>query len=284
MLLLLAATSAAGDLTLDEVFARPEGALPRRIQFSGDSKQLGYLLERADRLSDLWTIDLPDGEPRILIRAQGRQELTAAQKAARERRREKGKGVTAYAWRPGSRDILVPRSGDLYLWQAGKLKRLTTTTPAERDPRWSPDGRLLAYVREDNLFVRDVDAGSERRLTQWGGGQRRCGLAEFIAGEELGRHRGFWWSPDSKRIAYVRTDSTRVPKFAIPRVLNARGGVAQQEYPRAGDRNVRWSLWVVDLEDGAELQVPIRDEYLVRVDWDDAGLAIHPPSRSGSLP
>jgi len=280
VLLLLVATSAAEDLSLDEVFARPEGALPRRFQFSPDGKQLAYLLERADRLSDLWVMDLPIGEPRILIQAQGRQELTAEQKAARERKRERGGGVTSYAWRPGSRDILVPRSGDLHLWQGGKLKRLTTTKDAERDPRWSPDGRLLAYVRDNNLWVRDVDAGTERQLTEWGVVKRRCGLAEFIAGEELGRHRGFWWSPDSKRIAYVRTDSARVPGFAIPKALAVRGGVKVQEYPRAGDPNVAWSLRVVDVEDGADSHVPVHDEYLVRVDWDDAGLAMQTANRS----
>ena len=280
LLLLLAATADAQELSLDAVFGRPEGALPRRFRFSHDGTRLAYLLERADRLSDLWVVDLPDGEPRVLIRAQGAQRLTPEQKAARERRRERGIGVTAYAWRPGARDILVPRSGDLFLWQAGKLKRLTRTRAAERDARFSPDGRLLAYVRDDNLFVRDVEAGTERQLTQWGAGKRRCGLAEFIAGEELGRHRGFWWSPDSKRIAYVRTDSTRVPEFAIPRALDVRGGVRQQEYPRAGDPNVEWSLWVVDVGDGAESRVPIEGEYLVRVDWDEAGLAMQTSDRS----
>jgi len=279
VLLALAATSTAADLTLDDVFAKPEGALPRRFRFSPDGKRLAYLLERADRLSDLWAIDLPDGKPRILIKAEGRQELTSEQRAARERKRERGSGVTSFAWRPGSGEILVPRSGDLFLWQAGKLKRLTRTKAAERDARWSPDGRLLAYVRDDNLFVRLVDKGTERQLTKWGGGKRRCGLAEFIAGEELGRHRGFWWSKDSKRIAYVRTDSSVVPRFAVPRALDARGASSAQEYPRAGDPNAAWSLWVLDVEDGSEVRVPVEDEYLVRVEWDDAGLIMQTSGR-----
>jgi len=271
LLLVLIAPLTAAELTLDDVFGRPEGRLPRRMTFSPDGKQLAYLLERKNRLSDLWVLDLPSGAPRILIRAKGRQKLTKEQEAARERRRERGTGVTAFSWRPGSRDILVPRSGDLFLWSDKQLVRMTRTKAAERDAQWSPDGRLLAYVRDDNLFVRDVDAGKERQLTTWGGGRRSCGLAEFIAGEELGRHRGFWWSKDSKRIAYVRTDSTNVPRFEVPRALDARGAPSSQDYPRAGDANVSWSLRTHDLESGSEAQVPVSGEYLVRVEWDDAG-------------
>jgi len=216
----------------------------------------------------------------VLIRAQGRQKLSEAQKAARERRRERGFGVTAFSWRASGREILVPRSGDLYLWRDGKLDRLTKTKAAERNARWSPDGRLLAYVRDDNLFVRDVDANKERQLTTWGGGRRRCGLAEFIAGEELGRHRGFWWSKDSKQLAYVRTDSTEVPEFDVPRALGVRGTPHTQEYPRAGDSNVEWSLWTIEVASGADTKVPVGGEYLVRTEWDDAGLLVQTSDRA----
>ncbi|MHC4953909.1 MAG: DPP IV N-terminal domain-containing protein, partial [Planctomycetota bacterium] len=263
-LLLLCAAAAAGDLTLNDVFGRPGGALPRAFQFSPDASRLAYLLERKNRLSDLWEIDLAGGKARVLIAAKGRQKLTKEQQAARERRRERAFGVTSYQWRPKSSGILVPRSGDLYLWRNGKLERLTETKPPERKPRWSPDGRAIAYVRDKNLHVLDVETGKERMLTRWGKGNRNCGLADFIAGEELGRHDGFWWSDDSRFIAYVRFDLSLVPRFRIPKALDVRGMSEVQEYPRAGDPNAPWWLHVIDVASGQDIQIPVANEYLVR--------------------
>ncbi|MHC4450325.1 MAG: alpha/beta fold hydrolase [Planctomycetota bacterium] len=264
ILVLLPGTAAFGqELTLEQVFARPEGRLPRRFAVSPDGKRLTFLLARNGGLSDLWSMDLATGERTLLIEAKSKQQLTEEEKADRERRRERGTGVTSYAWQPKGDAILIPRSGDLYLWRGKELELLVADA---RKPRWSPDGKRIAYVRDQNLFMVDLENRKETKLTAWGGGNRRCGLAEFIAGEELGRHVGFWWAPDSRRIAYVRTDSSGVPGFQIPNLLHARNEPQPQSYPRAGDRNVSWALHVVG--DGEDKPLPIEDEYLVRVDWE----------------
>ena len=261
ILVLLAGSAAAQQLSLEQVFARPAGNLPRSFAFSPDGKKLTYLLARGGGLSDLWAMDLETGERVVLVEAKRKQTLTAEEKAARERRRERGFGVTGYAWQPGGEAILIPRSGDAYLWR-GEMELLIKRA---RDPRWSPDGTRIAFVRDKNLFVFDLEGRKETQLTTWGGGTRRCGTAEFIAMEELGRHRGFWWAPDSKRIAYVRTDSKGVPTFRIPNPLHERNEPQAQVYPRAGDPNVKWSLHVT----GRDEPVAVSGEYLVRVNWED---------------
>ncbi|MHC4937369.1 MAG: DPP IV N-terminal domain-containing protein [Planctomycetota bacterium] len=260
ILLMFAVPATAQQLSLERVFSRPEGRLPRRFAFSPDGKRLTYLLAREGELSDLWSMDLESGERTVLVKAEGKQKLTEEEKAARERRRERGTGVTSYTWQPKGDAILIPRSGDLYLWR-GRMNLLVENA---RDARWSPDGKRIAFVRKKNLWVIEVDTKRQTQLTTWGGGTKRCGQAEFIAMEELGRHRGFWWAPDSKRIAYVRTDETGVPSFQIPNLLHERNEPQRQIYPRAGDPNVKWTLHVT----GSDEALPIADEYLVRVDWE----------------
>jgi dipeptidyl-peptidase-4 len=104
-------------------------------------------------------------------------------------------------------------------------------------------------------------------LTTSGGGAVECGLAEFIAAEELGRDEGFWWSPDSTRIAYVETDVSDVPIFRMPG-LDERGTPVEQRYPRPGDPNARWILKAVGAGGGEpEVLIRVEEEYLVKAGW-----------------
>jgi len=267
--------------SLADVFGRPAGELPFRFAFSHDGSKLAYLKrrEKAD-LTDLWVYDLKRGRHAVALRADGVETLTATERADRERRRDRTRGVGRYWWNPRDETILVPRSGDLYvLHDDGKLERLTRTEAPERNPRWSPDGRAIAYVRQKNLFVRRD--GAETQLTRAGGGAVACGLAEFIAMEELGRHDGFWWSKDSQLLAYSETDATGVPKFYMHDYLDVRGAPVEQTYPRAGDTNVAWSLKVVPAAGGAPVTVQVEGEYLVRVDWmPDGHLAVQVADRA----
>lgn len=283
LLFLLAACAAAppAPRSLADVFGRPEGQLPFRFAFSHDGRRLAYLKRREQEdLTDLWVYDLQRHRHEVVLRAEGAEELTAAQRAARERRRDRTRGIARYWWSPADETILVPRSGDLYLLHgAGKLERLTRTESPERNPRWSPDGRAIAYVRDRNLYVR-CD-GKEAQLTDAGGDAVACGLAEFIAMEELGRHEGFWWSQDSRLLAYAETDATDVPTFFLHDYLDVRGRPVEQAYPRAGDKNVTWALKVVPATGGKPVTMQVAGEYLVRVDWmPDGHLAVQAADRA----
>src|SRR5690606_18983067 len=84
------------------------------------------------------------------------------------------------------------------------------------DPHLSPDGTKVAFVRDGELWVLPVSGSSEaRRLTSGAEPGLTNGLAEFIAQEELDRDRGFWWSPDGAKIAYIRADSRHIPDYTI---------------------------------------------------------------------
>jgi dipeptidyl-peptidase-4 len=266
--------------SLENVFGRPEGHLPFRFAFSHDGRKLAYLKRREkEDLTDLWVYDLKSGRHAVRLRAGGAQTFTAAELAARERRRDKTRGIGRYWWNPKDDTILVPQSGDLHLLRGGKLERLTRTEAPERNPRWSPDGSAIAFVRDENLYV--LRDGAETQLTTAGGGAVACGLAEFIAMEELGRHAGFWWSKDSRRLAYAETDASAVPRFFMHDYLDVRGAPVEQVYPRAGDENVTWSLKVVPATGGEPVTMQVGGEYLVRVDWmPDGHLAVQVSDRA----
>ena len=271
LLLFACAATRPAPMPLDLCFEQPEGPLPFRYAFNHDGSKLAYLKAReADGLTDLWVYDVAGGEHSTLLRAEGPGTLTEAERAARERRRDKTLGIGRYAWNPRDDSILLTLSGDLFVLRDGALERLTKTRAAERDAAWSPDGRSIAFVRNKDVWV--WSEGAERRLTKGGGGAVTCGLAEFIAGEELGRHEGFWWAPDSERIAYVEFDESKVPLFRMHDYLHPVGRVVEQRYPRAGDPNVTWALKVVGVGDGETVSIEVADEYLVRVDWAPDGM------------
>lgn len=250
---------------LGEIVRDPTGPRPFQIRFRPDGKWLAWLQERAgpDRLTDLWGYEIATGRKVALLRAEGPQRLSPEEQAARERRREGHLGLSSYEWNPEDGSLLLPIDGDLWRLKEGSLERITQTPEPELEAAWSPDGRSLAWVSAGNLHV------DGRALTTEGGGKVRCGLAEFIAQEELGRQRGFWWSPDGRRIAYVRTDSTGVPLFPMQDPLH--GTTLHQEYPRAGDANVSWRLGVLPAAGGPTVWMQVEGEYLVRADWSPDG-------------
>jgi dipeptidyl-peptidase-4 len=268
LLLLLLAACRNTALPIAEVVRDPYAPRPFQFRFSPDGREVAYLLERErNGPADLWSVEVATGARRLRVEG-GEALLSPEERAARERLRQRHEGISAFAWSPKGGSILLPLGGDLYRLDGETLTRLTGTAAPELCPAFSPDGESIAYVRDGNLHVL---RGTERALTTEGAGKIRCGLAEFIAMEELGRHEGFWWSPDSTRIAYVRTDSSAVPLHILSDPRSERGGGEPQEYPRAGDPNVLWKVGVVPASGGATVWLPVKDEYLSRVQWTPDG-------------
>ncbi len=262
---------------MDRALGRPEGQLPFAFSFSRDNARVAFLLRREeDGVADLWEIEVATWNRALLLRAEGATTLSPEERAERERRRERGKGITRYWRNPADDSFLFVIDGDLHVLAGGELKRLAETPAPELSPRWSPDGKSIAFVREKNLYV--LRDGVETQLTTAGGGAIECGLAEFIAAEELGRDEGFWWSPDSTKIAYVETDVSDVPIFRMPG-LDERGTPVEQRYPRPGDPNAKWALKVVGAGGGEPLTMQVEGEYLVRVRWTPGSLYVQVADR-----
>ncbi len=282
------ARTAATPLSLERVYGEPplQGRLTRQSELSPDGTWVSYLRPSAtdsDQL-ELWAQPTAGGEPRKLVSADEvlggrRQQLTEAERMALERKRISQGGITGYQWcGPDGRTLLFPLSGDLYLVrlteQGPQAQRLTNDPDVpEQDPTCSPDGSQLAYVKSGNLWLQPLHTqGAARALTTDGTGTRFWGLAEFIAAEELGRQRGYWWSPDGRRLLAFRVDEARVPVKTRAQIFADRTTMTQQRYPSAGSPNAEVTAWVLDLAGegvarAVPLALPAEAEYLPRAGW-----------------
>ncbi len=290
--------SIAGDLTIDRLFDAPALAGPAIVglKVSPDNTRITYLQGKPgdkNRL-DLWQYDIATQRAELLVDANalsppGRV-VSAEEMSRRERQRTAAlSGIQDYFFSADGKSVVLPLDGQLYYVDSPgpaqpSFKQLTVGKSPATDTSISPRGNYLAYVRDQNLHLFDLRLRSEKPLTQDGAGPVSNGMAEFVAQEEMGRHTGYWWSPDERHIAFERSDES-----AVRQQMRLEGsGVSQtlvlQRYPAAGEPNALVTLGVIDIGSGAVTWIDLgtdADVYLARVQWlpDGRTLAIQREDR-----
>ncbi|WP_396617619.1 S9 family peptidase [Lysobacter soli] len=256
-----------------------------KAKVSPDGKRVTFLRGKDSNKNrlDLWAYDIASGQTAKLVDADdilpGDEVLSDEEKARRERQRIAAlSGIVDYQWAPDGRSLLFPLGGELYLYDLAKtgksaVRKLTHGEGFATDPKLSPRGGFVSFVRNRNLWVIDLASGKSIQLTRDGSDVIGNGVAEFVADEEMNRHTGYWWAPDDSAIAFARIDETPVPVQKRYEVYPDRTEVVEQRYPAAGDRNVLVKLGVVAPKAGAAPKwVDLgkeQDIYLARVDWRD---------------
>ena len=249
----------------------------RTFTVSPDGSRVVFLRTKTgdDPVTCLWVLDVASGneacryDPREHGDASAR--LTEAERARRERMRERAQGVTTYACdRDVTRAVFVD-GGQLCLLELGDGSlTMVPTDGVPDDPRSSPDGSQVAYVVDGALFVQGVEGGRRRELASDPDPDVHWGLADFIAAEELERGRGFWWSPDGSKIAAARVDERPVQTWWISEPSDPAAEPRRVRYPRAGTANAIVTLHVIDAATAERVEV-VWDhdafEYLARVSW-----------------
>ena len=205
-----------------------------------------YLLRERDekgKLMRLLKVSVKTGEKTLFL------DYSALQKGLPQ-------GIVAAAAAAVSPDysrFIYPHQNDLYLYlpKTQVFRRLTATPEEEKNPRFSPDSRYLAYTRANNLYAFDLDSGLEYQITADGSETIYNGWASWVYFEEiLGRgsqYAAFWWSPDSRKIAFLRFDDSPVPIFPIFRSTGVHGELEKERYPKSGDPNPKVKLGIVAL-------------------------------------
>jgi dipeptidyl-peptidase-4 len=276
---LSAAPVSAERLTLDRIHADPALAGPsvRNLRVSPDGERITFLRGRADNQFqlDLWEFNMKDKSTHRLVDSKllvPNESISTEEQARRERARTSSlSGILNYSWSPDGKQLLVPIGGDLYLLDAAHPEAARKVASGNvADPKISPKGRYVSFVRNQNLVVIDLSSGAEKQLTSDGRGAIHNGEAEFVAQEEMGQRTGYYWAPDDSAIAYKRYDETPVPVVRRFEIFADRTDVVEQRYPAAGDPNVLVELMIVSPITGVQRKVDLgaeSDIYLVRADW-----------------
>jgi len=241
----------------------------------------------SDPVTCLWACDTSSGQERLIVDPSNLNSgsgLSAAERAVRERLRESAEGITGYDTDATCSTAVFTVSGRTFHvdLSSGETTEIDIGSEAF-DPRLSPDGTHLAAVVGPSFRVVTleqpqsplVELIAESNEVQWG-------VAEFIAAEEMGRMRGFWWSPDSTKILVSRVDNSNVSEWSLSDPAQPWVPPRTTRYPAAGTTNASVSLHIADLASGDLIEVVwdnVRFEYLARVSWDAFGPLITVQSR-----
>ena len=264
---------------------------PRSITVSPDGHRVVFLRSThgSDPVNSLWVLDTATDDERLvadpralLADDDAATDLPVEERARRERAREGAEGITSYATDAACTVVSFALAGQLFV--GGLLSGTARPLPVDGpvfDPRPDPLAQRVAYVSGSTLRLGELDgssrvlAGEGEPLTvSWGG-------ADFIAAEEMGRFRGYWWNPDGTTIAACRVDTEAVDEWYITDPARPDLSPTTIRYPAAGTANADVTLHLLDL-DGTRTAVEWdRDAfpYLAAVHWGDGGLLLLVQSR-----
>ena len=261
-------------------FPPPGMSAPVMFAFSPDDSLLTYLHgEDQSPVRRLYALDTETGQSRVIQASVEPEsvELSLEEQLLRQRQRQLGQGIVRYSWSEGRDLILIPAQSGVYVKDgADSPARLVISNrdgPVQ-NPTLSPDGSMIAFVRDAEVYVVPVEGGAPAQITSGARGTGKThGLAEYIAQEEMHRLTGLWWSKDSRRVAFEEADETHIPVYRIMHQGKDETGPSAQEdhgYPFAGMENARVRLGVVPIEGGDPVWMNLGDDpdiYLARVNW-----------------
>src|SRR6516164_5428197 len=265
--------------------------MPRSFQISPSGDRVAFLRSKGgdDPVNCLWVLDVGTGTERLVadpaVLGGTTDGDTDQEKARRERVREQARGIVAFACDATLGTAAFVLAGQVYVADlaAGAAgPRPIPARPGAFDARPDPTGQRVAYVSDGTVRVVALDSSLDALLIGPDGEPGvMFGLAEFVAAEEMGRTRGYWWAPDGTAVLVARVDETPIQRWHIADPANPGRVPAVVGYPAAGTPNADVSLILAGL-DGTT--VPVEWDraaftYLVTVNWDKADALIVVQSR-----
>jgi dipeptidyl-peptidase 4 len=285
----------AKPLTIEAIFAEGSvtGRAPETIKWSPDGSKVSYVQrDDAGEHGELWFVDTATGEKKVLV-SEAKLGLLAppASKITDEREKERVTRyhVAAYNWSPDSKHLLFDSHGQLWYYdlKTGTAVQLTASPDPSADPKFSPDGKRLAYVRKHSLYVHSVSGETgEHELIQKEKDKDKekkgkeenilNGEVDWVYAEELDVRSNYFWSPEGHEIIFLQMDESRVPTYPITDWMPTHPKVDEEKYPKAGDSNPAVRLGVVSSGGGKARWIKLtgdEDIYIPRFGWIKEGAA-----------
>jgi dipeptidyl-peptidase 4 len=280
-------------LTVERIYGGPSlsGHLIQGIEWSPDGKRISYL-QRDGSSVEMWTMDAAKGERKVLVKAGVLEEVMQPRKASAIQSTGLGRvQAENYIWSPAGDALLFIGSSNLVLLDLKTMASKPLAVAADNaaqdiaDPKFSPDGKWVSFVRDFNLWVASVATSQAKELTAGGSEEILKGQLDWLYPEELDCTTAYWWSPDSSKIAYYEMDERPVTRYPIVDMSSPIGATVYTRFPQAGEANPIVRVGVVAagggetkwMDTGADTNV-----YLPRVVWlpDSSRVAIERLNRA----
>ncbi len=272
------------ELTLDTMMMGDMGGMmraPQGMEWAPDSSKVAYIVPGANgQGQSLYYFDPATGKSSVLVAADKLAALKPPTPTKIQDDREKDNraryGVAAYHWSPDSKNLLFDTMGHLWLFNLATQTgtQLTTSQEENKDPKFSPDGKYITFVRNHNLFLRPTGAGSEQQLTKDTDKNLLNGEVDWLYEEELDVRSNYFWSPDSKQIVFLQSNETPVPTYPIVDWIPTHPTTDMIKYPKAGDPNPTVKLGVLDTNGKVTWVTPTTETnmYIPRFGWLKPGI------------
>jgi dipeptidyl-peptidase 4 len=272
-------------LTVDRIYSGPSlnGSLTEGIEWEPDSRAISYF-DSDESGDEIVALDVKTGHHKILVSS---SVLDAAMPPIIPSLiQSTGLGriePPRYLWSPTGKSLLLIGTDKLVLLDLTTMTAKTlvdaTASPQSAgaaagdpvdDPKFSPDGKWVSFVRGWDLWLANIATGDLRQLTTGGGEALRMGNLDWLYPEELDCTTAYWWSPDSSKIAYYEMDERPVERFPIMDMSSAAGAIEYTRFPEAGTPNPIVHVGVVSIAGGATEWMSTGEDtnvYLPRVVW-----------------
>ena len=266
------------------------GQTPSGLTWLNDTRYLERERDPASRATRLLSVDADTGAAEPLLDLEELETALAALPGMSDSAALRAVRAGRFVWNRDQTALVMNISNDLYYFGAdhhdpfgaARVRRLTRDQAGESMPSFSPDGTLVAFIRDHDLIVVAVDQGREWALTRDGDADLLNGELDWVYQEEIygrGNFKGYWWSPDSSRLAYLQTDESPVEEFTVIDHLPYRLEVETTNYPKAGDLNPVVRLGVIPAVGGETVWVDLdhytpTDMLVVAVGWSPDGEAV----------
>ena len=272
------AESTARILTVDRIFSLPSlgGRLNRGVAWSPDGTKLSFFETTGagkETMTDLIEIEAATGRRSVLISSEKLDSVLPKIEGKGSQATGLGRHAPSqYQWSPSGEALLL-ESANALVWfdlksQTGRI--LVSGKANLGDPKISPNGKYVSFVRDHNVWLVGTSDAKERAVTRGGTEEVRKGELDWVYPEELDLATAYWWSPDSSRIAYLEMDESKVSQFPLLDFDSFTGEAEPQRYPVAGGNNPIVRVFVAPLAGGDARLMDTGVEtnvYIPRVNW-----------------
>jgi dipeptidyl-peptidase-4 len=280
-------------LTVERIYSQPSlsGRLTRGLVWTPDGKRLSYFETKGsakEAKTELWEMDAASGERRLLVASDKLESILPAELSKPTQATGLGRRAPSqYQWAPDGAGILFQGPAAL-AWLDVKSQTERTLVSGKAtlaDPKISPDGRNVSFVRDHNVWLVNLADGKEHAITQGGTEEVRKGELDWVYPEELEIKTAYSWSPDSSAIAYLEMDERKVSQYPMVDFSSPSGEAEMERYPTAGGANPIVRVFVASLNGGEPRAMDTgaeTDIYIPRVNWltDSKHLAIQRLNRT----